>query len=185
MLIYNCAQHDVDIVRDLTVFQWKGVGVVPQRRGRIAMTEPVLGPEELAPADQEGGHRMPQPVETDPDQVGLRAQLGEPVTHGVGGEAPLVVDIPREHLHAKGSTLCSSTPGSFAGPPQFDSGPTEGKPADPFGLGRTDLFPGDPPLDGEHPAVQIAELERRHFTPASPRVCRQPRQQSDLFGLVE
>ena len=87
---------------------------------------------------------MPQPVETDPDQVGLRAQLSEPVPHGVGSEAPLVVDVPREHPLAKGSSLCPTTPGSFAGPPQFDSGPTEGEPADPLGLGRTDLFPETP-----------------------------------------
>ena len=48
-------QHDIDVVGHLTVFQWKGVGVVPERRRRIAMAQPVLGPEELTPADQECG----------------------------------------------------------------------------------------------------------------------------------
>lgn len=60
------------------------------------MAKSVLGPEDLAPADQEGGHRMAQAMEADTDEVCLRSKLGEPVAQGAGGEAPLMVAVRRE-----------------------------------------------------------------------------------------
>jgi hypothetical protein len=42
-------EYGVHIVGHLAVLQGKGVGVVPQSRGWIAMTEPVSSPEEHSP----------------------------------------------------------------------------------------------------------------------------------------
>jgi len=53
----------------------------------------VLGPEDLAPADQKGGHGVAQAMEADPHQVGLDTQFGEPVAQGTGRQAALVVDV--------------------------------------------------------------------------------------------
>jgi hypothetical protein len=149
------------------------------------MAKPVLGPEDLAPAHQEGGHRVAQPVEADSDQVGLGAQLGEPVAQGASREAPLVVDVPREDPFAEWNAVRPAMPRRFAGPPQFDGGSTEGKPPSPLGLGWADFLAGDTSLNVQNPAVQVAELERSQLAPASNGVGRKPRQQSDLFGLVE
>ena len=76
-------------------------------------------------------------------------------------------------------------PGLLAGPPEFDGGPAESEPTGPLGLGGADLFTGDAPLNVQNPAVQVAELQRSQLSPTSTGVCRQPGQQSDLFGLVE
>jgi hypothetical protein len=86
-------EHYVDVVSDLAILQRESMGVVPQRRRRIAMNEPVLGPENLAPADQAGGDGVAQAMEADTDEVCLRAQLGEPVAQGAGRQAALVVDV--------------------------------------------------------------------------------------------
>jgi hypothetical protein len=62
---WRLAEHAVDVVGDRPVLQGKRMGVVPQRRGRIAVAQSMLGREEFAPAHEECGHRLAQAMECD------------------------------------------------------------------------------------------------------------------------
>ena len=53
----------VDQVGDVSVAEWQGVGVLPQRGGGVAVTETGLGLEDLASAHQEGGDAVAEPVQ--------------------------------------------------------------------------------------------------------------------------
>jgi hypothetical protein len=49
------------------ILEGKSVGIVAQRRRRIAMPKSLLGPQKLATADQKCGHGVAQAMEADTD----------------------------------------------------------------------------------------------------------------------
>jgi hypothetical protein len=66
------------------------VGVVAQRRGRIAVTESLLGDEELSLRNQQGRNRVTEAVQRRASDARFVAESREPVTE-TSRRQPLVV----------------------------------------------------------------------------------------------
>lgn len=55
------------------------MAVGAQGGGGSGVTEPVLGLEQVSLRDQDGGHGVPEPVQSHVVVAGVVAELGEPV----------------------------------------------------------------------------------------------------------
>lgn len=86
----------VDGVGDVLVGEGEGVGVLAQGGRCVGVAEPGLGLEDLAAADQEGRHRVPEPVQGRVRDAGGVAECGEPVSEDFGAEAVVVASIGGE-----------------------------------------------------------------------------------------
>jgi hypothetical protein len=86
-------ERSLDLVGSLLVLEWKCMGVVPKRRRRVTVTEPVLCAEQIALAHEEGRDGVPQPVERDSCHAGFGAEFGEPMSECASGEALAMVEV--------------------------------------------------------------------------------------------
>ena len=60
------------------------------------MAEALLGPQQLAPPNEEGGHCVAQTVQRGPVDVGGSGEPGEPVSEGAGAESDVVCGLGGE-----------------------------------------------------------------------------------------
>jgi len=85
-------EHLVDVVGNSLVLEWHGMRVVAQRGREIPVPEALLGPQQLAPSDEEGGHAVSQTVQRCSGDVGSAGELGGPMPEGAGRESDVMAD---------------------------------------------------------------------------------------------
>ena len=106
------------------------------------MPEPLLGLEEVSPANQISGDGMSKPVEADALQTSLVPKFREPVAESAGGKAPTMVQVPGEQPFTEFVLAGgSSPPGRLTDPPQLDRRSSQRQPANLPGLCGADLLP--------------------------------------------
>ena len=150
------------------------------------MAEAILRLEEVSSINEICGHGVSKSVETRSVQASLVSKFGEPVTQSSGGQTPAMVQIPGEEPFAEsGRPRRTLTPGRFARPPEFNRRPPQCEPAHLSGLCWSDLLRRCRPLDGEHPAVQVAETQSHQLPPSRTGVGGQADQKSHLLHLVQ
>ena len=182
----HASEHRVDAVGCLEVLERQRVCVVSQRRRRISMPEPMLGAQEIASADKEGGDGVPQAVKGDTGQARLVAQPCEPVAHRARRETLLVICLPGEEPRPERRVVWRSrTPGRHALAPQGRRGGPEREPSNATSLRRANLLGRHAALDGEDSPVEVSKREGRQLTSPRAGVCSEPQQQPELLGTVQ
>ena len=138
------------------------------------MSQALLGLQQLAPPDEEGGHYVSQTVQRGPVDLCGSGEPGEPVREDVGAEPHVVRDLGGEEPGTESGAV-REPPRLILGArsPQLGRPPTEGEPPGAPGLGGSEHVGRDAMLDVEHSPLEVVETQRHRFAAPLPRVRRE------------
>lgn len=173
----------VELVGDVFVVEWQGVGVVAEGCGGVAVAEACLGFQQVPCGDEPCADAVAEAVQGGVGHAGSVSESFEPVGEQVGagvGQAAVIGSedpVPYDFLGSG-----SAFPGSEVSVDHGGRGGADGQAPVSAGLGRAEDLERQVPLDGEHSAVEVAETDDGELTAAGAGVGGEPDEEKGLFG---